>query len=253
MEGTKLQDLKGDMKSFEAEDYSEKPTKFEPVGSKPISQLRVPVSKRLKATVVFIVISLCVLLGVAGLGIIQWRVNMNALQKEMGDIRKEVTDLRILIHEDTMENLIHLKILVLNPKVPNKTAREIASAVHKYAQIYHRDLDLILSVMRVESNFDPEAVSKKGAVGLMQIMPHWADVLGIQCDLKDPDCNTKYGLQILGAYEHLYGSLDMALTVYNRGAGPVDWVLMRGGDPDNGYVDEVREVYNRLQGMNEKS
>ncbi len=253
MKGTKLQDLKGDMKSFEAEDYSEKPTKFEPVGSKPISQLRVPVSKRLKATVVFIVISLGALLGVAGLGIMEWRVNMNALQNEMGDIRKEVTDLRGLIQENTMENLIHLKILVLNPKVPNKTAREIASVVHKYAQIYHRDPDLILSVMRVESNFDPEAVSKMGAVGLMQIMPHWVDVLGIQCDLKDPDCNTKYGLQILGSYEHLYGSLDMALTVYNRGAGPVDSALMRGGDPDNGFAHEVREVYNRLHGMNEKS
>jgi hypothetical protein len=253
MKGTKLQDLRGDMKSFEAGDYSENPTKFEPIGSKSVSQLRVPASKRLKATVVFIVISLCALLGVAGLGIMEWQVSMNALQKEMGDIRTEVTDLRSLIHQNTTKNLIHLKILVLNPKVANKTARAIASAVYKYAQIYHRDPDLILSIMRVESNFDPEAVSKMGAIGLMQIMPHWVDVLGIQCDLKDPDCNTKHGLEILGAYEHLYGSLDMALTVYNRGAGAVDSALMRGGDPDNGYANEVREVYNRLHGIYEKS
>lgn len=139
---------------------------------------------------------------------------------------------------------------MLNPNVPNGTAREIASAVLKYAKIYHRDPDLILSVMRVESNFDLEAISKMGAVGLMQIMPYWVDVLDIQCDLKNPDCSTRYGLQILGTYEKIYGGLDLALTVYNRGAGPVDSALMRCKDPDNGYADEVRTVYNRLQGMN---
>ena len=252
MKTTKLQDVKGDSKSFEGEDYSEKPAQCEPAGSNFIAHQRVPVSTRVKVSVVFTLISLCLLMGIVGLGIMKLRGNANVLQKEIGDIRTEVADLRRLIKENTLENLIHLKILVLNPSVPNKTAREIAAAIHKYAQIYHRDPDLILSIMRVESNFDLEAVSKMGAVGLMQIMPHWVEILGIQCDLTDPDCNTKYGLQILGAYEHLYGSLDMALTVYNRGAGPVDSALMRGRDPDNGYADEVRAVYDRLYGMNEE-
>jgi hypothetical protein len=252
MKTTRLQDRKGDTKGFEAEECSEKPTEFEPAVSNAIAHQRVPVSKSLKVSVVFTAISLCVLITIVVLGIMKWRGNANVLQKEMGDIRTEVADLRRLIQQNTLENLIHLKILVLNPTVPNNTAREIAAAVQKYAQIYHRDPDLILSIMRVESNFDPEAISKMGAVGLMQIMPHWVDILGIQCDLTDPDCNTKYGLQILGAYQHLYGSLDMALTVYNRGAGPVDSALMRGRDPDNGYAGEVRAVYDRLYGMNEE-
>ena len=251
MAGTTLQDLQGDIKSFEPEDDSEKATTSEPAGSKPISPQIVPVSAKLNVGVVIMILSLWALLGLAGLGIVGMRVHKSALQKEMDDIRTEVTDLRGLIHTNTMENLIHLKILVLNPKVPNRTARQIAAAVHKYAPVYSREPDLILSIMRVESRFDPEAISKMGAIGLMQIMPQWINVLGIQCDLKDPDCNTKYGLQILGAYEHLYGNLDMALTAYDRGPGPADSALMRGKNPDNGYAGKVRVVYDRLRAMSE--
>ena len=251
MKGNKLQNLKGDIKSFEPEDDSEKATKSESAGSKPIPQQIVPVSTKLKAGVVIMILSLCALLGLAGLGIVDMRDHKSALQKEMDDIRTEVTDLRGLIRTNTKENLIHLKILVLDPKVPNKTARQIAAAVQKYARVYSREPDLILSIMRVESRFDPEAISKMGAIGLMQVMPQWINVLGIQCDLMDPDCNTKYGLQILGAYEHLYGDLEMALTAYNRGPGPVDSALMRGKNPDNGYPGKVRTVYDRLRAMSE--
>jgi soluble lytic murein transglycosylase len=103
--------------------------------------------------------------------------------------------------------------------------------------------------MRIESAFDPRAVSKMGAMGLMQVMPQWIDVLDIQCDLYDPECSVKYGLQILGAYEQMYGNLDMALTAYNRGPGPVDYALMKGQDPDNGYAAKIRTVYNRLRAI----
>jgi soluble lytic murein transglycosylase-like protein len=148
------------------------------------------------------------------------------------------------------ENLIYLKVLVLNPKIPNEIARKIASAVHMHARRYKQEVDLILAIMSVESAFDPQVVSKAGAIGLMQVMPQWIDILGIQCDLTEPDCNTRYGLQILGAYQHLYADLDMALTAYNRGPGPVDAALMRGKSPDNGYSDKIRSVYERLRDMN---
>jgi hypothetical protein len=42
----------------------------------------------------------------------------------------------------------------------------------------------------------------------------------------------------------------MALTAYNRGPGPVDYALMRGKDPDNGYAGKIRAVYNRLRAIN---
>ncbi len=179
-----------------------------------------------------------------------WRTHEQAIQKHVAVMQAEISDLRTLINRDVTEELISLKILVLRPQVPYHTARDIAAAIYKYARRNQRDPDLILSMIRIESAFDPRAVSKMGAMGLMQVMPQWIDVLDIQCDLYDPDCNIKYGLQILGSYEQLYGNLDMALTAFNRGPGPVDYALMRGKNPDNGYADKIREVYDRLRAIN---
>lgn len=180
----------------------------------------------------------------------EWRAHEQAIEKHVAVVQAEISNLRALVNTDMTEELIGLKILVLSPRVPNHAARKIASAIHKYAPRFQRDPDLVLSIMRVESNFDPKATSKMGAMGLMQVMPQWVDVLDIQCDLYDPECNVRYGLQILGAYEQLYGDLDMALTAFNRGPGPVDYALMRGKDPDNGYAGKIRSVYDRLRAIN---
>jgi hypothetical protein len=200
-----------------------------------------------KSAMMLLLLAICGIQLLGLLWISNWHARDQAVQNFMGAVQAEIADLRTRIDANTTEDLISLKILVLNPRVPNHTAREIASAVYKNAMRYHRDPDLILSIMSIESGFDPMAVSKMGALGLMQVMPQWIDVLDIQCDLNNPECNTKYGLQILGAYEQLYGNLDMALTAFNRGPGPVDYALMRGKDPDNGYAGKIRAVYNRLR------
>jgi hypothetical protein len=51
----------------------------------------------------------------------------------------------------------------------------------------------------------------------------------------------------LESYEQLYGNLEIALTVYNRGPTPVDWALIKGKDPDNGYAPKIMETYERLK------
>lgn len=203
-----------------------------------------------KSAMTLLLLAICGLQLLGLLWISEGRERDQAVQNFAADVQAEIADLRTRIDANTTEDLISLKILVLNPRVPNHTAREIASAVYKNALRYHRDPNLILSIMSIESGFDPVAVSKMGALGLMQVMPQWIDVLDIQCDLNNPECNTKYGLQILGAYEQLYGNLDMALTAFNRGPGPVDYALMRGKDPDNGYAGKIRAVYNRLRALN---
>ena len=216
-----------------------------------------PVARRAKVeSIIFKCAMTILLLAICGLQLIglqwisEWSERDQTVQKFMAVVQAEIADLRTRIDSNTSEDLISLKILMLNPRVPNHTAREIAAAVYKYGLRYHRDPDLVLSIMRIESGFDPKAVSKMGAMGLMQVMPQWIDVLDIQCDLNNPECNTKYGLQILGAYEQLYGNLDMALTAFNRGPGPVDYALMRGKNPDNGYAGKIHEVYNRLKALN---
>src|SRR5207237_2637566 len=86
-------------------------------------------------------------------------------------------------------------------------------------------------------------LSPVGAVGLMQVMPQWEKVLGISGSLKDPEVAIKYGLEVFGFYMEMYKDIEMALTAYNRGPGPVDVALMRGKDPKNLYAPKVMKVY----------
>jgi soluble lytic murein transglycosylase-like protein len=81
------------------------------------------------------------------------------------------------------------------------------------------------------------------------VMPHWKRVLGITGDLTDPETNIRAGLQILGFYLEMYQDLEMALTAYNRGPGPVDAALRKGSSPNNGYAPKVLATYERLKAL----
>ena len=211
------------------------------------SQRAAPGRILFRVAVIFILLGVCALQGVTLQSILQGRADARADAGRIQAMQSQLADLQGFLDTGMAEDLIFLKLIVLNPRIAIDTAREIATAVLKNSRRYKRDSDLILAMMKVESNFDPAVVSKKGAIGLMQVMPQWIDVLGISCNLQEPDCNVAYGLQIMGVYEQLYRDPDMALTAYNRGPGPVDNALMKGKSPDNGYAESVRAVYARLQ------
>ena len=175
---------------------------------------------------------------------------MTELTQASTDLRHQVEGLQAFISTQTSEDVLYLKINILKPALAPELARAIAEHVHFYATFHGQDPDLVLALMAVESNFDPNAVSPVGAEGLMQIMPQWKKVLGISDDLKDPETSIKYGLQILGFYKEMYKETEMALTAYNRGPGPVDMALMRGKDHKNGYSSKVLAMYDRLNAMN---
>ena len=140
-------------------------------------------------------------------------------------------------------------MMVVKPDLDPQFARTVAGHVSRYAEFHGQDPDLVLAIMAIESNFNPNAVSSAGALGLMQIMPQWKKVLGISEDLKDPETSVKYGLQIFGFYKEMYKETEMALTAYNRGPGPVDMALMRGKDYKNGYSDKVLKMYDELKAL----
>ncbi|RMG20419.1 MAG: lytic transglycosylase domain-containing protein [Deltaproteobacteria bacterium] len=175
---------------------------------------------------------------------------VDAVQADLRDLAQRHEKLEAFLHTDTRVDVLFLKILIARPDVDRRLAREIARHVHHYAQLYGTDPDLVLAIMAVESNFDPKARSRVGAVGLMQVMPQWKKVLGIEGSLEDPETNIKYGLQILGFYQQMYKDRQMALTAYNRGPGPVDAALMKGRDPHNGYAARVLEKYEMLSALN---
>jgi hypothetical protein len=172
---------------------------------------------------------------------------VEGLAADTKSLTGEVQNLRQFLVRSASEDVIFLKALILKPDIDPELARTVAKSVHRYAELYGKDANLILAMIAVESRFDPNAVSPKGAVGLMQVMPQWKKVLGITGDLSDPEVSIKYGLQILGFYDEMYRDLEMALTAYNRGPGPVDMALMHGQDPKNKYAPRVLEMYEKLK------
>ena len=102
--------------------------------------------------------------------------------------------------------------------------------------------------MGVESAFRPEAVSSKGAQGLMQLMPGTAASLGVE-DAFDPIQNLDGGVRHLGSLLTLYGGdVSRALAAYNAGEGAV---ARHGGIPPfketREYVKKVLERYERAR------
>ena len=119
--------------------------------------------------------------------------------------------------------------------------RAVAAAA---ARRHGLDPELVMAVVSVESGFHPEAVSPKGARGLMQLMPRTAESLGVENAL-DPAQNLDGGARHLGQLLTLYGGdLAKALAAYNAGEGAVD---RHGGVPPyretRAYVKKVLERY----------
>ncbi len=107
---------------------------------------------------------------------------------------------------------------------------------------------LVESVARVESNFQPEAISPKGARGVMQLMPSTARVLS--ADPRDTAQNIEAGTRLLRELLIKYdGDVVKALSAYNAGSGAVD--RYRGMPPyseTHDYVDKVIRAYLRAGG-----
>jgi soluble lytic murein transglycosylase-like protein len=116
--------------------------------------------------------------------------------------------------------------------------------IHARADRHGLDPVLVEKVVWAESNFNPLAVSQKGAMGLMQLMPATADLLSV-AEPFDPVQNLEGGMRYLRyLLDRFSGRLDLALAAYNAGEGRV---LRAGGVPaiteTRHYVRKIMTAY----------
>lgn len=98
---------------------------------------------------------------------------------------------------------------------------QLAEQIQEKANQYNLDPNLVKAVVQAESGFNPKAVSKTGAMGLMQLMPGTAQELGVT-NAFDPEQNLDGGVRYLKGLMGKYNSLPKAVAAYNAGPGAVD-------------------------------
>jgi soluble lytic murein transglycosylase-like protein len=122
----------------------------------------------------------------------------------------------------------------------------VEKLVKEAAERHHVDPALVRAVIETESNWNPAARSRKGALGLMQLIPTTAVRFGVN-DAFNPQQNVDAGVHYLrNLLERYNGNLDLALAAYNAGEGAVD---RAHGVPSyretRDYVQKVQNAYFR--------
>jgi soluble lytic murein transglycosylase-like protein len=118
--------------------------------------------------------------------------------------------------------------------------------VREAAERHHVDPALVRAVIETESHWNPAAMSRKGAAGLMQLIPTTAQRFGVN-DAFNPKQNVDAGVRYLKLLLERYnGNLDLALAAYNAGEGAVDRAHgIPGFRETRNYVQRVQDAYFR--------
>jgi hypothetical protein len=174
------------------------------------------------------------------------------------DIFKYVDDQGVICYTDTPAGQKADRIPKDKPETPsgqkrpaqynsgvNANASEYHNIIHEKASMYDLDPSLIKAVIKTESNWNSRAVSRKGAMGLMQLMPATAIEMNVQ-NPYDPEENIEGGIkylrQLLGRFN---GDLTLALAAYNAGPKTVEkFGYVPPITETKHYVNKVLSLYN---------
>lgn len=129
----------------------------------------------------------------------------------------------------------------------NQRAREFSALIDWAASVHGLDPWLLHAVIRAESSYNPQAVSPKGAMGLMQLMPGTAARYGV-ADPYNPEQNVLGGARYLRDLMGLFGSdVRLAVAAYNAGEGNVQkyGYQIPPFEETRGYVAKVLDYYRR--------
>jgi soluble lytic murein transglycosylase-like protein len=159
--------------------------------------------------------------------------------------------------QQTLQSLMAPKSAGTNPLLNAATSplrRKIEGLIENYAGKFGVDPNLVKAVVHAESGFDPKAISKAGAKGLMQLMPETAKGLNVHNSF-DIQQNLQGGIRYLGGLLNRYGGdVTKALAAYNAGPTHVD--KHQGVPPfaeTQKYVQKVMALYQAFQAQAAKA
>jgi soluble lytic murein transglycosylase-like protein len=179
-----------------------------------------------------LVASIVVLLGLSLFFYGKWQNIEKSYLEELKQLSTENTELKEQIVTLTKGNKNIVPIInKLRPQLDHKIVGEISEAIVKYSREYRFPPEFVTHLIHRESAFNVLAVSNKGAVGLMQVLPKYHEdkmkKLGINSSqLFHIDNNVKLGCWILRDYYNNTGSIEKALTKYVGGS-------------HNGYINDI--------------
>lgn len=171
-----------------------------------------------------ILLILLVLIGLTGLiiGLVEFNRNYEKKKDNLNILAGELFRLeqKIDLNNQKIKNYDFMEFKVNAFATRYSLFSQVLDSVYHRSRKYGFEPELILGIVQVESDFDPTAVSYKGAYGLMQVnLPVWRNALNIdENHIFDVDYNIDLGLRILKMYfDESKGNMKLALHLYNNG------------------------------------
>lgn len=171
--------------------------------------------------------------------------NVSAVNSQVDDNTSSTTSTTSTASGSTMEALESALSSASTSTDSLGCPAALESCFNEAAETYQVPVKLLKAIAKAESGFDANAVSKAGAVGIMQLMPSTAESLGVT-DSYDAQANIMGGAKLISQLLNSYDNdLSLALAAYNAGSGNVE---KYGGIPPfketQNYVKKVTDYYN---------
>ncbi|MEN3189981.1 MAG: transglycosylase SLT domain-containing protein [Atribacterota bacterium] len=183
-------------------------------------------------------------------------------REQFTEIYMQLQELTGMISNEVKREFYITKIVGIisqsNKTLQSKEIYEIAKTIYEESIKYNFNPLLVTAIIKIESNFDPKAISDSYAYGLCQvrrfIAPELADKIGVEWDgaektLFDPIKNIKIGVYYLSMLNRDFDNIKTAIIAYNQGPYSVQENLAKNNELNQSYANKVLDYYASLRGF----